>query len=144
MDDIFTPQQRSIYRYADGSGKTVCGDPLVLLGKTKTFAIAMGKTIDALIDLANKVDLNDATDFEKSEAWAALGSLEEISRQSFDLAPFNRETGDGADMAHALAVLNHFHVWCEKKNQQPAAPSISIPSAESTSETQPITATSSV
>ncbi len=143
MDDIFEPTARSIYKYNNGV-KVVAADPLVLRGILTVKALEHGKTLQAWIDAGNKIDIGNASEIEVSEAWSALMTLADISLEAFSLVKFDEATGEGADTAHALGVLNHFHVWCEKKNRQHASPPISIPRSESTSETPPITTTSSV
>jgi hypothetical protein len=142
-DDVYQPKEKKIFRYNDGE-KVVAADPLLLRGKLTLAAIQRGKTIGGVIESANKVDLEGISDIELSEAWAALDMLADISQEAFGLVPFNAETGNGADMAHAIGLVDHFYKWCEKKNQQPDLPQTSTPPSESTSETPPTTATSSV
>ena len=140
MNDAYEPTQRAIYRYHDGA-KIVYADPLATLAREKMVALQMGKDVDKLIDQSRAKDAAKASDIELAQAWTALNDLAEISRQTFGLAEFNPETGEGADMAHALGVLNHFHLWLEKKNQTLASPSTSSqpesPSVDSP--TQPTT-----
>lgn len=143
MNDVFEPQARAIYRYNNGE-KVVAADPLVLRGNLSKLALMRGKSLAAFISAANGVDVANASDIENAEAWDALQALAEIAIDGFALIPFNAETGAGCDMAHALGVLNHFHLWCEKKNQKPASPPTSMPPSESISATPPTTATSSV
>ena len=149
MEDTFEPQSKNIYGYANGSGQKVYADPQIILGKLACGALTRGKSIDELIEKANpavvgKAALSVLDTPTQIESWNAMAILDEVSREAFGLVAFNAETGDGADMAHALGVLNHFHLWCEKKNQKLASRSTSTPSVESTPATQATTGTSSV
>ncbi len=150
IPETFEPQaNKFIYGYVDGSGKKVYADPQIILGKLSCGALTRGKSIDELIEKANpavvgKAALSVMDAPAQVESWNAMAMLDEISREAFGLTQFNPETGEGADMAHALGVLNHFHLWCEKKNQTPAPRSTSTPSVESTPGTQATTGTSSV
>ncbi len=141
MEDTFEPKTKAIYGYADGSGKKVYADPLILRGKLACLALEMyQKDLGELIDTANPA-IKGGPSFDKMDApqrvaaWNAMAALDEVSRRAFGLIPFNKDTGEGADMDHALSVMDHFHVWCEKKNQKPLSPSTSTPSAMSTSAT---------
>lgn len=141
-DDAFTPGPKHIYRYDNGKEK-VCADPLIIEGCLRTKALTLGTTIDELIKTANK-KIGSATGPEQIEIYGAMSKLAGISAEAFELVPFDKKTGEGADMDHALAVLSHFYAWCEKKNPPTVEPSTCSPSAESILETPPITTTSSV
>lgn len=143
--EVFKPAERQIFKYEDGNGKVLCADPLVVIGKMRTLAIGHGKTIDEWIKLARpslsggpKAD--EMTDIELTDSWNAISVLEDISRHTFNLAPYDEATGGGADATYALAVLNRFNVWSEKKNQKQSQPSMQSQFSESTSAIQPTTA----
>lgn len=143
--EVFKPAEKQIFAYDNGGGVTLYADPLVSLGKLKTLAVSRGKTLEKWIELANpglkggpKAD--KMNDMELSEAWNAIGVLEDISREAFSLVDYDPVTGGGALAEYALGVLNHFNVWCEKKNRKPVSQPTFTPPTESTSETQPITA----
>ncbi len=137
MDDVYSPEARAIYQFPNGSGKMLRADPLALLSRLKQHALPYGKTVDQLIDISRKVDATNASSPEIAEAWSALEALADIARKAFPLVEFNEETGEGAEMAFALGVLDHFHVWCEKKNQTQEPPATCMQPTESISETQP-------
>lgn len=143
MDDVFEPTEKRIYKFSNGE-QIVAADPLALRGALTMKALERGKALNALIDTSSKIDVAGANEIEIAEAWGALMMLAEIATEAFGLIPFDNVTGAGADTAHALGVLNHFHVWCEKKNQSHVSPPTFTPPLESTSEAQPITDTSSV
>lgn len=148
MDDTFEPAEKAIYGYQDGSGKKVFADPKILLGNLATGALTRGKNIDELIECANpayfgKMELDKLDAAKQIDSWNALATLDEIVREAFTLTPFNSETGTGADMAHALGLLNHFHLWCEKKNRQRET-TLTSQSAEFQSDAQKTTGTTSV
>ncbi len=143
MEDTFNPPSKQIYSYNNGE-KVVRADPLLIQGKLAQAAIRRGKSIANIIASANKTDLKDISDIDLMDAWASVEMLADIATESFDLVPFNPATGNGADMAHAIGLVDHYYRWCEKKNQQPDLLSTSSAHATSTSATPPTTATSSV
>jgi hypothetical protein len=140
MTEEFLAPEKKIYAYNNGATRVVA-DPLLLRGKLTLAALQRGKTVAGVIDAANKVDLEDITDIELSEAWAALDMLSDISIEAFGLVTFDPATGNGADMAHAIGLVDHFYKWCEKKNPPQDLQPTSTPPSESTSATPPTTAT---
>lgn len=142
-DDCYEPAAREIYRYNNGK-VVVNADPLLLRGALITGALRRNKLLNDLIDTANARDMQTASPQQVAEAWRAMLVLQEVVVEAFNLTPFDPASGVGADMAHAIGVLDHFHKFCEKKNQQQDSPPISSTPTESTSATSPTMATSSV
>lgn len=130
---------RNIFEYSNGD-KKVKGDPITLRRRTQQLALQMGSRLGALIEKANPVIVGGpavakASDIELNEAWNALEKLEAIAREAFDLVAFDKESGKGATAEHALAVLDHFHEFLQKKNPMQDSNSTSTQSAEFTSAT---------
>ena len=123
---------RQFFCYDNGAGKMVVGDPLALLHGLRLESLARGTTLDRLIAEHNKVD-DPATAPEEDVACACRAAfmLADIVHKVFGLAPFDPETGNGADMSHALGCLHSFNVWMEKKNQTPDSRPTSTPPSES-------------
>ncbi len=134
-DDLFEIGDRKIYRYQDGSGNTRFADPLIIRTTLLSLAMQHGKTVNGLIDEGKAVDLKNATPEQLVEGWNALKLLASITMDAFELKPMDPATGDGATMAQAIALINHYHRFCEKKNRKPASPATSMPPTESTSGT---------
>jgi hypothetical protein len=128
-DDAFIPGPKAIYRYHNGK-EMVCADPMLIEGCLETKAIARGTSMSVLYDKAQK-KLSESDEPTKMEIYAALAMLAELSRESFALEPFDKTTGNGADMDHCLSVLSHFNTWREKKNPPTETSSTSSPSATS-------------
>ena len=136
MDEVhFQPRQRQVFRYHNGK-EIVSADPLMLRGQLRLAAIQQGTSVDKLIDSANGVDMENATDIQVAEGWQAAFLLSEIVTAIFSLKD--------VDVAHALGVLHAFHEYLEKKNPPSASPPTSTPPTASTSAIPPTTATSSV
>ena len=145
MDDLgFTPVQRKIYSYDNGKGEKVFADPNKLMADLALAANFHNKTINGLIDTSKAVDVKDAPPMEVAQAWEALSMLHEISVKVFSLVPFDAKTGQGADRAHALGLLNHFHKFLKKNYPKLGTQPTSSPSTDSTSAIPATTATSSV
>ncbi len=150
MDAEITPEKKLIFSYMDGNGNRIYADPLVIRGKLACKAMELyQKELNDLIRAGNPAiaggsKFDALTPVQKIEAWNAMAALDELSRIVFELPPFSKQTGEGADMDHALGVLANYHKWCEKKNPKPLSRSTFTPSAESISEPQPTTGTSSV
>jgi hypothetical protein len=142
-DDAFVPIQLAIFKYADGGGNMLSADPLAIRAELATRAINAGHKLNDLIEAANAIDLKGATEIQVAEAWQAMMTLAQIATEAFELVPFDKKTGVGADAAHALAVLDHFHSWLKKNRQTRLSPPMSTPQPASTSATPPTTATSS-
>lgn len=142
----FTPKAREIFAYNNGKAP-VAADPLVIEGRLRVAAVARGTTIDKVIASANLSIKPDATEDEQAEAYQSTETLCAIATEVFGLklAPYTAEalgmeTEPGeADMTFAIAVVDHFYRFLEKKNQPTDSRPGSTPSTASISGTPPTT-----
>lgn len=141
----YKPEDKQVFEYYDGE-KRIKEDALVLYsklmietkGQPNSFQDAMKIDVQAP-DAKQYVEINklDPQAFARAEldysqkvvaAHQAKESLVALARKLFTMAPYNRNTGGGADAAMCLKVWRDFADYLSKKNEmQENSPTSSMP-----------------
>lgn len=102
---MFTEEQRRIFQYHNGSGE-VWGDPLPI-----------GRHMRQQLGGDPNEALKDARSEDVAVRDAATERLVQAVRVAFDMVPFDKATGTGADEAICLAALDRFLTWNEDQKK---------------------------
>lgn len=113
MSELFTPEQRQIYKYED-AGVERWADPIaVRLAIRKN----CGCEPDELAEKAEKLTIPGIPQADFEESLAAKAKLLAAVVQAFGILAFDPATAKGWTEEELHVLYNHFCGWLQKKNQ---------------------------